>query len=49
MLPMQGAQGSVCGGGRSEQEEEGARESGEVSPEEDEDGGVGGSEHLQKM
>ena len=48
MLPVQGAQGSMCGGGRSEQEEEGVRESGEGSLEEDKDSGVGGSEFIFK-
>ena len=38
----------MCGGGRSEQEEEGVRESGEGSPEEDKDSGVGGSEFIFK-
>ena len=38
----------MCGGGRSEQEEEGVRESGEGSPEEDKDGGVGSSEFIFK-
>ena len=48
MLPMQGAQGYLCGGGLRKQEEEGARESGEGSPEEDQDSGDGGMEFFFK-
>ena len=48
MLPVQGAQGYVCGGGQREQEEEGVRESGEGSLEEDKDGRVSSTEFIFK-